>query len=450
MPIRNNNDGNRGSDTSAPSTGQSVDGNGIYAQAPDDDEIGAGDSAGGAEDASELFDPTGYFDDGFVFVLAALLCFSLFFLMAGIATMNSLQNRHEFKPLPFIVRFLIVVLSGLLGFGSLVMCLYSFFNSQCIHYAPLQSGIVGLNIILHDIAMHTGAALMHLGEMSSVFRLLTLLFSMGAPPLIVFVLFLVILFWFFFAFEILRTPEQNKGSSDVGSRAVKSRKRRRGPLEMLFLVVSTVMFFLMPLLFLLYANVYEIERYSALAQEYERRIAEIEAAEAAEEAEWEAERSRIREADSSSMSSDASSEEQAALQRRAESGFVKNAVPWSEAASYVGQYATFEGVCVDMGGTSFEGGSVTFADLGVAYPDPSRLTIVIWSEDVMADPNSGLGMLELESMLLGNTIQISGYVYMYDGVANIELSQPSQIRVDSDYYREYFTSAGTYIYASAS
>ena len=441
MPVRSNNNNNQGSETVSPNNGRSEDGNGVYAQVPDDD-------AGGTGDVGEIFDPSGYFNDGFTFLLAASVCFSVFLLAAGIWVMHKTRQRHQKNSLLLGIRLLVIALAGFLGFAPLALCLYSLFNSVIIHDLSAQGGIPVLNAMLHDAAMRTGAALRHLDESSSPFAIFHFLYFISMLGFVPF-LFIALLFWGIEASGLLRRVSCDVGDSVSDEHEVKPKKREGNSGITAFIAAFVAVFFLIPLLFLLYTNVLAGERYGALAQEYEQRIAEIEAAKEAEEAEREVERAQDREPVSDLPSSSTSSEEQAALQKRAESGFVEDAIAWSEAGSYVGQYATFEGVCVEMGGTNFEGGSVTFADLGAAYPDPSRLTVVIWSEDVLSDPSSVLGMFELESMMLGNTVQISGYVYLRDGVANIELSSPSQIRVDGDYYREYFTSAGTYRYATS-
>lgn len=101
----------------------------------------------------------------------------------------------------------------------------------------------------------------------------------------------------------------------------------------------------------------------------------------------------------------------------------EGAIDWSKASQYVGKTATFYGKVVDAEYASSSNSSPTFLDLGAAYPDSSRLSIVIWGK------NRSKFSSAPESLYKGKTIAVTGEVYKYDGVCNIEVSSPSQIVV---------------------
>lgn len=99
------------------------------------------------------------------------------------------------------------------------------------------------------------------------------------------------------------------------------------------------------------------------------------------------------------------------------------AINWSEAGKYVGQTKTFYGTVVETNFASSSKGMPTFLDIGVAYPDVKRLSLVVWGED------RGNFSGSLESLYKGKTIAVTGEVYKYDGINRIEVSSPSQIKV---------------------
>lgn len=104
-------------------------------------------------------------------------------------------------------------------------------------------------------------------------------------------------------------------------------------------------------------------------------------------------------------------------------GIPAGAIGWSQADRYIGQTATFYGSVVDTEYASSSNGHPTFLDLGVAYPDANRLSIVIWGKDKSAFSTAP------ENLYEGKTIAVTGEVYVYNGVCNIEVSSPSQITV---------------------
>lgn len=88
-------------------------------------------------------------------------------------------------------------------------------------------------------------------------------------------------------------------------------------------------------------------------------------------------------------------------------------IAWHEAVDYAG---TAQRVCGPLagGGNSYDD---VFLNLGLDYPDPERFQIVVW--DIGA----------LEPIAGGSTLCTSGVITLYNGVAQIELYDPSVIEV---------------------
>jgi hypothetical protein len=68
-------------------------------------------------------------------------------------------------------------------------------------------------------------------------------------------------------------------------------------------------------------------------------------------------------------------------------------------------------------------GHPTFLNVGVDYPDPARLTVIIWEKDRAAFPEAP------EDMYAGKTIQVTGAVIEYQKAPAIEISSPDAIEV---------------------
>jgi len=99
------------------------------------------------------------------------------------------------------------------------------------------------------------------------------------------------------------------------------------------------------------------------------------------------------------------------------------AISWRDAASHVGEEATVQGPVV---GTFFAAGSngqPTFLNLGRDYPDPARVTVLIWGADRAKFPGPP------EDLYAGRTICVTGTIETYQGVPEIEASSPGQIAI---------------------
>lgn len=98
---------------------------------------------------------------------------------------------------------------------------------------------------------------------------------------------------------------------------------------------------------------------------------------------------------------------------------VSNAVPWNDASSHIGEEITIKGKVEEINYTNVSGKPI-FIDIGEEYPNKDRVTAVIWEEN--RDKFDDLDDYYLADVL------ITGTPYWYDGVVNIELTDPSQIK----------------------
>ncbi len=99
-------------------------------------------------------------------------------------------------------------------------------------------------------------------------------------------------------------------------------------------------------------------------------------------------------------------------------------VPWTEARGQVGRTLCVEGPVASVGASA--GGDV-FLNLGRAYPDPGRFTIFIAARHV-GKFEAAFGA-RFWTRLTGKTVQASGEVRLYQGVAEIALTDPAALVV---------------------
>lgn len=100
---------------------------------------------------------------------------------------------------------------------------------------------------------------------------------------------------------------------------------------------------------------------------------------------------------------------------------VDNFIEWWEAGDHIGEEYTVCGPVVRATYRADVNGSPTFIDLGAAYPDPERLTVVIWGDDRDRFP------YDPEAHLTGD-ICIEGLIDSYRGVVQIEAYGPEQFK----------------------
>ena len=101
--------------------------------------------------------------------------------------------------------------------------------------------------------------------------------------------------------------------------------------------------------------------------------------------------------------------------------FVPDAIDCSEAAAYVGEIETVCGEVVDSKYAPETNGQPTFLNLCKPYPDPDRFTVLIWGRNRQNFPPNP------EQFYLGRKICVSGLVEDYQGIAEIEASDRTQI-----------------------
>ncbi|MCL2806944.1 MAG: hypothetical protein FWD27_02060 [Coriobacteriia bacterium] len=99
------------------------------------------------------------------------------------------------------------------------------------------------------------------------------------------------------------------------------------------------------------------------------------------------------------------------------------AISWTEARQHVGETATIYGTVVGTNYASSSNGQPIYIDIGAAYPDTSRVTVVIWGED------RGSFSFAPETTYQGQTVLVTGEIYLCDGVCNIKVQFPSRILV---------------------
>lgn len=99
------------------------------------------------------------------------------------------------------------------------------------------------------------------------------------------------------------------------------------------------------------------------------------------------------------------------------------AIAWSETSQYIGQTKT---VCGNIVRTTFAqntNGQPTYLDMGRAYPDSSRVSIVIWgsSRANFSTPP--------ETLYRNKTICVTGVIKTYQGIPQIEVRTPADIEI---------------------
>ena len=99
------------------------------------------------------------------------------------------------------------------------------------------------------------------------------------------------------------------------------------------------------------------------------------------------------------------------------------AIQWYDAINYIGTYATVIGPVVSAYWAQEEQGKPTFLNLGAAYPDPSRFTVLMWID---ARWNFDFAP---EEVYLGATVCVSGLIELYEGSPEMVIEGPEWIWV---------------------
>lgn len=98
-------------------------------------------------------------------------------------------------------------------------------------------------------------------------------------------------------------------------------------------------------------------------------------------------------------------------------------ISWEEASSHIGETVSIYGPVVNSYYASKSNGKPTFLNIGAQYPDTTGVTAVIWKEDASAFPD------DYQECYTGKNVIVTGELYLYDGEANVKLTNPGQIVV---------------------
>ncbi len=99
------------------------------------------------------------------------------------------------------------------------------------------------------------------------------------------------------------------------------------------------------------------------------------------------------------------------------------AVSWDQALNYVGQEITIIGPVMSTAWASESRGKPTFLNIGRAYPDPERFTVLLWIDARFRFDQPP------EEMYADQTICVTGVVEIYEGGGEIIVDYPWQIVV---------------------
>jgi hypothetical protein len=99
------------------------------------------------------------------------------------------------------------------------------------------------------------------------------------------------------------------------------------------------------------------------------------------------------------------------------SGWCAGSVSWKAARSSVGQVVRVKARVASVAYARTSNGKPTFINLGAAYPNPRRLTILIWGRNRVNFPRAPERMFRP-----GQMICAQGRVTLYRGVAEIEVA----------------------------
>ena len=96
-------------------------------------------------------------------------------------------------------------------------------------------------------------------------------------------------------------------------------------------------------------------------------------------------------------------------------------VYWPVAKMHVGEEQYVCGLVANTYYASDTDGKPTFIDMGSAYPDPNRFTVVVWGRNRINFPEN------FEDYLYQKELCFKGFVYLHEGVAYMEITSGSQV-----------------------
>jgi hypothetical protein len=98
-------------------------------------------------------------------------------------------------------------------------------------------------------------------------------------------------------------------------------------------------------------------------------------------------------------------------------------IDWSEAGKFIGEYKTVCGPVIDSNYATSIDGAPTFLDIGKAYPDAGRFTVIFWEKNRGNFPDNP------ETLYSGKTICVYGLIQSNTGTAEIEATKSDQIQI---------------------
>lgn len=101
-----------------------------------------------------------------------------------------------------------------------------------------------------------------------------------------------------------------------------------------------------------------------------------------------------------------------------------DAIQCGMAQDFVGEKATIKGSVESINQSKDSKGKPTFIDLDYAYPNKDRVTIIVWEENLNKLRET------IDGLVYGDIVYVTGTIEMYDGVAQIEVSDSSQIEIE--------------------
>lgn len=105
-------------------------------------------------------------------------------------------------------------------------------------------------------------------------------------------------------------------------------------------------------------------------------------------------------------------------------------IPYDDAINHIGSDSPYGGYVVSWSSPGVNGDPL-FINIGADYPDKSRLTVVIWGE------NRDDTTEDIVDSLLGKEVVVFGSPYEYNGAAQIEIMDPSELLTYEEFIDAY-------------
>ena len=105
-------------------------------------------------------------------------------------------------------------------------------------------------------------------------------------------------------------------------------------------------------------------------------------------------------------------------------------IPYDDAINHIGSDSPYGGYVVSWSSPGVNGDPL-FINIGAGYPDKSRLTVVIWGE------NRDDTTEDIVDSLLGKEVVVFGSPYEYNGAAQIEIMDPSELLTYEEFIDAY-------------